>query len=138
MRRGDSPTSRRGVTLVELLVVMAIIGVLTALLLPAVQAARESARRAQCASRLRQLGVSLHAHHAQHRAFPAGLNNGWSWHARILPQMEQHNLYEQYDFRQSPFEEPNWPHLDSKVRVLHCPSDPYSTGIHLSPGLGGV
>jgi prepilin-type N-terminal cleavage/methylation domain-containing protein/prepilin-type processing-associated H-X9-DG protein len=138
MPRGDSPASRRAFTIVELLVVIAIVGLLASLLFPAVQAARESARRTQCVSRLRQLGVSLHDYHTLHRAFPAGSNNGWSWHARILPQLEQHNLYEQYDFRHNPLAEPNSFRLDSTVRLFRCPSDPYSGTIHASPGLDGV
>lgn len=90
-------TTRNGFTLVELLVVIAIIGVLIALLLPAVQQARESARRIQCTNNLKQLGLALHNYHDTHLVFPPGyiVNSGWSWGSFILPQAEQNNVYDQ-------------------------------------------
>ena len=96
---------RRAFTLVELLVVIAIIGVLIALLLPAVQFARESARRAWCGNNLRQLGIALHLYHDQLNALPCGwyysLNppNVQGWGTGILPQIEQQQLYDRFDFR---------------------------------------
>ena len=96
---------KQGFTLVELLVVIAIIGILVGLLLPAVQAAREAARRMQCSNNLKQIGLSLHNYESSYKVFPAGniVNNrngvvsgdGWTWHARILPFVEQTALYNQ-------------------------------------------
>ena len=85
---------RRGFTLIELLVVIAIIAVLIALLLPAVQQAREAARRTQCKNNLKQLGLAMHNYHDTLNVFPFGwdeLETGW--HAMILPQLEQSGLY---------------------------------------------
>jgi prepilin-type N-terminal cleavage/methylation domain-containing protein len=91
-----SSTFRRGFTLVELLVVIAIIGVLVALLLPAVQTAREAARRSQCTNNLRQIGLALHSHHDQFGVLPFARTGGRpqsiSWAPLILPFIEQKNL----------------------------------------------
>ena len=85
---------RHGFTLVELLVVIAIIGVLVALLLPAVQAAREAARRMSCSNNVKQLSLSLHNYENVHRKFPFGWNtHGTLWSAMILPFIEKSNLY---------------------------------------------
>ncbi len=103
----DPVLSRRGgFTLVELLVVIAIIGILVALLLPAVQAAREAARRISCANNLKQYGLALQNYHDIHKQFAPGGNNDWGrsvgWQARILPFAEQKPLYDQLDFRNPP------------------------------------
>ncbi|MCA9141255.1 MAG: DUF1559 domain-containing protein [Planctomycetaceae bacterium] len=105
--------SRAGFTLVELLVVIAIIGILVALLLPAVQAAREAARRMQCSNKLKQLGIALHNYHDTYKAFPStpGANgvtagpggavenwNRWSGLASLLPYVEQQPLYDRINF----------------------------------------
>jgi len=96
---------RRAFTLVELLVVVAIIGVLVALLLPAVQSAREAARRMKCQNNLKQLGIALHNYHDVYGSFPSGSikSNQTSWHAFILPFIEQQALYNQFTFNQGAY-----------------------------------
>ncbi len=91
---------RPAFTLVELLVVIAIIGVLVALLLPAVQAAREAARRIQCQNHLKQVSLAAHNYHDSLRQLPPGciLSNSLGWHVFVLPFMEQRPLYDQFDF----------------------------------------
>ena len=96
---------RAGFTLVELLVVIAIIGVLVALLLPAVQSAREAARRMQCQNNLKQIGLGLHNYHDTYGTFPPGsfwygasTNNRGSILIQLLPFIEQQNLYSRFDF----------------------------------------
>ena len=126
--------SARGFTLVELLVVIAIIGVLIALLLPAVQAAREAARRSQCNNNLRQFGVALHNYHDVFKHLPssdAGIwipsgtlqNTGISEHARLLEYMEQSNVYQLIDFKSKWNAPVNAAAASKRVPVFMCPSD---------------
>ena len=99
------PGQSHGFTLVELLVVIAIIGILVGLLLPAVQAAREAARRMQCSNNLKQIALALHNYENTYKTFPSGnivriscstlSGDGWTWHSRILPYVEQSALYNQ-------------------------------------------
>ena len=97
-------SSRRGFTLVELLVVIAIIGVLVALLLPAIQAAREAARRMSCSNNLKQLALGTHLYHDIHNALPPAISmsapvndaDSWTWGAILLPHIEQTGLYDTF------------------------------------------
>ncbi len=130
----------RGFTLVELLVVIAIIGILIALLLPAVQAAREAARRSECTNKIKQIGLALHNYVDTNRVFPCAslrietVSEHWNtqhigWLARILPYLEQRQIYDQIPwevFR-------SWEAANSaignqmymtKLSVFRCPSDP--------------
>ncbi len=127
---------RRAFTLVEILVVIAIIGVLVALLLPAVQAARESARRMQCQNNLKQIGVALLNYESNHKVFPSGYisdidsnNNdtgpGWGWAALILPQMEESGIYDMIH-QNLPIEDP----ANKDVRLFSivsylCPTEDF-------------
>jgi prepilin-type N-terminal cleavage/methylation domain-containing protein/prepilin-type processing-associated H-X9-DG protein len=125
---------RRGFTLIELLVVIFIIGLLIALLLPAVQGAREAARRAQCVNNLKQLGVALHTYESTYRAFPPGyVSNfdasgndtgpGWGWCALLLPQMEQRPLYDSVNFSRAIEDPSNLTSRLTRIAVCLCPSD---------------
>jgi prepilin-type N-terminal cleavage/methylation domain-containing protein/prepilin-type processing-associated H-X9-DG protein len=125
---------RRGFTLIELLVAIAIIAVLIALLLPAVQSAREAARRSQCTNNLKQIGLAVHNYHDVMGAFPPGYLSrpgsdgdntgpGWGWAAMILPQLEQTALFNAINFS-LPIEAPD----NQTARLTHvatfvCPSD---------------
>jgi prepilin-type N-terminal cleavage/methylation domain-containing protein/prepilin-type processing-associated H-X9-DG protein len=119
---------RRGFTLIELLVVIAIIGVLIALLLPAVQSAREAARRAQCTNNLKQIGISLHNYHVGLNSFPVGflypqpgqaypgvpvLHYRWSVLAQLSPYLEQTNVYNALNT--------DWPIAAGPASVLGTP-----------------
>src|SRR5688572_9841513 len=116
----------RGFTLVELLVVIAIIGVLVALLLPAVQAAREAARRTSCLNNLKQLGLGLHNFHDAKNQFPPG-RSPWpapfSTQAHLLPYLEQENLQDLIDFTQSTSTGVNLAAANVDVKLFQCPTD---------------
>ena len=138
-------TSRRGrgaFTLVELLVVIAIIGVLVALLLPAIQQARESARRMSCQNNLKQIGLAMHSHHDAFGKLPMGQltrvglapSPGWTWCVMIFPFVEQNNLFNQIspdlvNVQSVPaFGTPQLPSasngLSRRLATFLCPSDP--------------
>jgi prepilin-type N-terminal cleavage/methylation domain-containing protein/prepilin-type processing-associated H-X9-DG protein len=136
----NSTTPRRGLTLVELLVVIAIIGLLMGLLVPAVQSAREAARRTQCANHLKQIGIALQSHHAQFGVFPKGDNvpgpsqhefqtqgGGATWITYLLPFIEQTALWDKIDWSRqfgtqcaAPFH--NLPVTGQQLPLFACPS----------------
>jgi prepilin-type N-terminal cleavage/methylation domain-containing protein/prepilin-type processing-associated H-X9-DG protein len=129
----------RGFTLVELLVVIAIIGVLVALLLPAVQAARESARRAKCLNHIKQWTLAMHNHLDAKKCFPAssiGTNGGGDqqgWPPQLWPYLEDREMFDRYDFKTAFYRPPNalvvgTPGQEKCISALHipaysCPSD---------------
>jgi prepilin-type N-terminal cleavage/methylation domain-containing protein len=131
-----------GFTLIELLVVIAIIAILIALLLPAVQQAREAARRTQCRNNLKQLGLALHNYHDNFNVFPMGFSDivagnserhgaGWSWATMILPQLDQAPLYNKFNFDTTPYavQTPgglavqNQTLVGTPLAAFSCPSD---------------
>lgn len=134
-----------GFTLVELLVVIAIIGILISLLMPAVQQAREAARRTQCTSHLKQLGLALHNYHDSFKRFPAGYDSyptsdgtgpdwaridpltwdaapGWGWASKLLPFMEQENLADRIRFDLSIWDPINRQPIQEQLPIFLCPS----------------
>lgn len=125
---------RHGFTLVELLVVIAIIGILIGLLLPAVQSAREAARRVQCANNLKQIGLAVHNYENSLRSFPVGsFGCCWgSWMVAILPYIEMKPLYDQYNHN-GKWDDPdgsyrysgslNLPVTRMRIAAYTCPSD---------------
>ena len=125
------PRKSRGFTLIELLVVIAIIGVLIALLLPAVQMAREAARRASCTNNLKQIGLALTNYADVHRAYPFGWDrHGAAWTAMILPYMDQEPLYLTINFTETgPANSGNWDSgspnqkaCETVIGTFRCPS----------------
>ncbi len=145
--------TRGGFTLVELLVVIAIIGVLVALLLPAVQAAREAARRMQCTNNLKQLGIALHNFHDSRLVFPAARDElitspvtgsgAWTaaWTTHILPYIEQQSVYQVYRFDKDWADKttnavPNTGPICAKIKVFLCPSAPGQNTRPVNAGRG--
>ena len=133
--------SLRGFTLIELLVVIAIIAVLIALLLPAVQQAREAARRSECKNKLKQLGLALHNYHDSLGVFPYGSTGGaapnHTWNEFILPYIDQAPLYNQIDWTIANGSGANATALNNRVYTFQtCPSNPYSGGKAAIDGAG--
>ncbi|WP_339907374.1 DUF1559 domain-containing protein [Symmachiella dynata] len=118
--------NQRGFTLIELLVVIAIIAILVALLLPAVQQAREAARRTQCKNNLKQIGIALHNYLDTHGRFPPGRlrtpRTGWC--TLILPFLERTNLQNDYDFDYDYWDRENEAATQQLVSLFVCPSTP--------------
>ncbi len=137
-------STRKGFTLIELLVVIAIIGVLVALLLPAVQQAREAARRSQCKNNLKQIGLALHNYHDTHQAFPPGYlykvgsssenASGFAWGAMLLPYVDQAPLYAQFNWNVAVWDSANEAPRNRHLSVFLCPSDPVSSGSYVEMG----
>jgi len=130
--------SRPAFTLVELLVVIAIIGILIALLLPAIHAARESARRAKCKNNLKQIALAIAQYEEAHEVLPPGnsspsapASHGWSTFTKLLPFLEQEPLYDAIDFSQRAYSDQppaawvavNAPYTYQRLSVFRCPSD---------------
>jgi prepilin-type N-terminal cleavage/methylation domain-containing protein/prepilin-type processing-associated H-X9-DG protein len=144
---------RNGFTLVELLVVIAIIGVLVALLLPAIQAARESARRTQCINQIHQLTVALQNHHDTKKGFPPGVINNdgnlfsyprLTWMMHTFPFMEEGAVFGAFNMKAPKgcaggvwLDPVNYPAVSKSMSVLLCPTDGEGELYHNHPGCGG-
>jgi len=161
MMMTNSRPARRGFTLIELLVVIAIIAILIALLLPAVQQAREAARRTQCRNHLKQLGLALHNYHDTHGVFPPGalamdangaayppmttgsdpskpnVIGGWGWGTFILPMLDQAPLYNAMAPNGGNYPAAPTTQTQTFLSVFNCPSDP-SPQIHNNVDMGGT
>ena len=140
----QNPSIRLGFTLVELLVVIAIIGILIAMLLPAVQAAREAARRMQCCNNFKQVGVALHNYHSTANTFPPGWQHaeydcgldfffeGFGWGTFILPYTERNDVYTNLTLEgtfPNRFKDAANGHVNAcgaTVNTFLCPTDPQS------------
>ena len=134
-----APPSRRGFTLVELLVVMAILGTLVALLLPAVQAAREAARRSQCMNNMKQFGIAIHSYHDAKKKLPSSVRPFAASTIRagafvlMLPYLERSDLYDQYDFNVTWSHPNNLPISSTRIATYECPSSPSVGGKDHNP-----
>ena len=144
-----SSCPKRGFTLIELLVVIAIIAILIALLLPAVQQAREAARRSTCKNGLKQIGLALHNYHETHRSYPPGYiargvtstndsstetGSGFAWGVMLLPFLDQSPLYNQLDLNLDCTVAPNIGLANEAVTIFRCPSDTHAGVFSVTAG----
>ena len=127
--RWPESSSRRGLTILELVIVLAGVTLLSAIALPALARAREAARRVQCTSNLRQIGLALINYHDTHRMLPPGwfesgtVSSGWGWAAWILPELGQQRLSEQVRYDLPLGAEENRTLRTESLSVLRCPTD---------------
>jgi prepilin-type N-terminal cleavage/methylation domain-containing protein len=122
LSQGRGGAKRSGFTLVELLVVIAIIGVLVALLLPAVQAARESARRMQCQNNLKQMGIAVHNHHDVFKTIPnSRYDDRYTWVVDLMPFIEQKTLFDQWNLSLRYYQQTDQARLTT-IAMMFCPS----------------
>ncbi len=145
----SKPENRRGFTLIELLVVIAIIALLIALLLPAVQSAREAVRRIQCINNLKQIGLAFSNYESSIGGFPPSMCasgsgntvawiNGWSALARIMPYSEQANLFNTMNFALWKEDPQNATSISQNVSFFLCPSEINAQVSTHDYGLAGV
>jgi prepilin-type N-terminal cleavage/methylation domain-containing protein/prepilin-type processing-associated H-X9-DG protein len=139
---------RRGFSLVELLVVIAVIAVLIALLLPAIQSSREQARRVQCVKNLQQIGLALSSYLSSHHVYPPGVVDlkgpvsnvpkgyAFGWSVQVLPYLEATALFNDFNFMMGVYEQENDTARNHSLAIFLCPSDPFGntatnyTGCH--------
>jgi prepilin-type processing-associated H-X9-DG protein/prepilin-type N-terminal cleavage/methylation domain-containing protein len=151
MHRAPMLRAVRAFTLIELLVVITLIGVLVALLLPAVQSAREAARRSQCSNNLKQIGLAMHSYHSVHNTFPPGYvtavtadpampetGPGWGWGVMLLNQLEQQPLYQGVNFSLQITDPGSRTARTPILAVFLCPSNVGGGSVVASSSTGAI
>ncbi|MBC8114428.1 MAG: DUF1559 domain-containing protein [Candidatus Saccharimonas sp.] len=139
-----SKLHHHGFSLIEVLVSLGVISILLALLVPAIQQARETARRTQCANNLKQVGLALHNYHDAHNVFPPGgmIANELSWHVLVLPMLGQGALHSQFDFDQGQYfsatvNNKNNPHGLARIPEYLCPSASHQRSLTSADAVDG-